>query len=79
MKDEKVTEIRGPYFMTKDELFAKLAIGRTTFEALTNPSSPDYDEDFPKPVSLFTGRKLRFSSLDVDAYIAKLSHSTKAA
>lgn len=71
--DLKQVTIRGPYFMSQAQLFAKLGLGRSTYEKLTNPSSEYYDPDFPKPVNIFTGKKLRYSSIDVDRYI--MAHS----
>tara|TARA_Y100000780_G_scaffold151530_1_gene136411 strand:+ start:1447 stop:1683 length:237 start_codon:yes stop_codon:yes gene_type:complete len=78
MSEEKKIDIKGPYFMGRDELFAKLAISEATYRALTNPKSEHYDPEFPKPCRLFTGQKLRYSSVDVDAYILSLSHSSAA-
>ena len=78
-EEVKKVQIRGPYFMSQNELFAKLGVGRSTYEKLTNPSSEHYDPDFPKPVSLFTGKKFRYSSIDVDHYIKMKSHVSKAA
>lgn len=71
--------VRGPYFMSQNELFSKLGVGRSTYEKLTNPSSEHYDPDFPKPVSVFTGKKYRYSSIDVDHYIRMKSHFSDAA
>lgn len=78
-EEVKKVQIRGPYFMSQVELFAKLGIGRSTYEKLTNPSSEYYDPDFPKPVSIFTGKKFRYSSIDVDRYIMAHSNLTNAA
>jgi predicted DNA-binding transcriptional regulator AlpA len=78
MSTKDKPEIKGPYFMGREELFAKLAISQSTFDALTNPKSQHYDPDFPKPCRLFTGQKLRYSSVDVDAYILSLSHNSAA-
>lgn len=77
--DLKQVTIRGPYFMSQAQLFAKLGLGRSTYEKLTNPSSEYYDPDFPKPVNIFTGKKLRYSSIDVDHYIMAHSKLTDAA
>lgn len=77
--DEKEVTIRGPYFMSQAQLFAKLGLGRSTYEKLTNPSGEYYDPDFPKPVNIFTGKKLRYSSIDVDRYIMAHSKLTDAA
>lgn len=77
--DLKQITIRGPYFMSQAQLFAKLGLGRSTYEKLTNPSSEYYDPDFPKPVNIFTGKKLRYSSIDVDRYIMANSNLTNAA
>lgn len=79
MKNENTQYIyTGLHFIGQEELFNRLAIGRTTFEQLTDPKHENYDPDFPKPSNLFTGRKYRYSSLDVDAYVRSKSH-TKAA
>lgn len=75
----KQVTIRGPYFMSQAQLFAKLGLGRSTYEKLTNPSSEYYDPDFPKPVNIFTGKKFRYSSIDVDRYIMMHSKLIKAA
>lgn len=77
--ETKEVTIRGPYFMSQAQLFAKLGLGRSTYEKLTNPSSEYYDPDFPKPVNIFTGKKLRYSSIDVDRYIMAHSNLTDAA
>ena len=77
--DLKQVTIRGPYFMSQAQLFAKLGLGRSTYEKLTNPSSEYYDPDFPKPVNIFTGKKLRYSSIDVDRYIMANSNLINAA
>lgn len=77
-REKKPVQIKGPYFMGREELFAKLAISERTFNNLTNPDSDEYDPDFPKPCSLFTGKKYRYSSIDVDAYILSKSHTTAA-
>nr|WP_305763394.1 hypothetical protein [Alteromonas macleodii] len=77
--ETKEVTIRGPYFMSQAQLFTKLGLGRSTYEKLTNPSSEYYDPDFPKPVNIFTGKKLRYSSIDVDRYIMAHSNLTDAA
>ncbi len=67
---------RGPYLMTREQMFQVLNISQRTFNEMTDPKSDKYDPDFPKPCKLFTGKKLRYSSVDVDAYILKLSNAS---
>ena len=65
-------------FITKDQLLETLCISTTTYYEVTNKKHANYDKDFPKPVDVFTSNKLRFSSIDVDNYIIKHSHSCAA-
>lgn len=62
-------------FVSREEMCKRLAISRETYYKVTNPEHEHYDPEFPKPVSLFTGQKYRFSTLDIDHYIAKKSWS----
>ena len=65
-------------FITKEQLLNTLCISTTTYYEVTNKQHKNYDESFPKPVDVFTGNKKRFSSIDVDNYIIKHSHSCAA-
>lgn len=65
-------------FIDLKALCEKLCISRKTYYEVVNPTSNIYDPDFPKPVDVFTGNKLRFSSIDVDNYILQHSHSHAA-
>ena len=65
-------------FITLAQLCETLCISRKTYYEVTDRNHKIYDEDFPKPVDVFTSNKLRFSSLDVDNYITKHSHSKAA-
>lgn len=67
------------HFVSKAQLLERLGMSKETYYKVTNKNNEQYDPDFPKPVNLFTGNKLRFSSVDVDNYILKYSHSVKAA
>jgi predicted DNA-binding transcriptional regulator AlpA len=62
-------------FITKAELLAKLRISESTYKEVIKPDHPNYVPDFPKPVSIFTSNKHRYSSVDVDAFILKYSHT----
>jgi predicted DNA-binding transcriptional regulator AlpA len=66
------------------ELCEMLNISQATYYKIIKPGNPKYIEDFPKPVQLFdSATKKRFSSIDVENFIARHSHSgneeTKAA
>lgn len=60
------------------ELCKTLDISKDTYYKLINPKSDDYDPDFPAPCTLFTGKKLRWTSIDVDNYIESNSRSRAA-
>ena len=65
-------------FIDIKELCRRLAISRKTYYQVTKQTSDIYDPNFPKPVQVFTSNKLRFSSIDVDNYIKRHSHSHTA-
>lgn len=65
-------------FIDLKELCRRLCISRKTYYEVTNKTNKIYDPSFPKPVSVFTSNKLRFSSIDVDNYIKAHSHSAAA-
>lgn len=60
------------------ELLETLDISKGTYYNLINEKHKDHDPDFPKPCNLFTGKKLRWTSIDVDNYIASKSHCKAA-
>ena len=63
-------------FIGKEELFAKLKISKSTYANVMDKENDQYIHDFPKPVQLFTSNKLRWSSVDVNNFILKYSHTS---
>ncbi|WP_438863799.1 hypothetical protein [Neptunicella sp.] len=61
--------------ISKKQLMDQLGISSTVYYSVTKPDSPDYIPDFPKPVNLFTGKKLRFNSVEVEQFIMRHSNS----
>ena len=74
----KVKTMGNLKFITKEQLLETLCISTTTYYEVTKKGHENYDPHFPKPVDVFTSKKLRFSSVDVDNYILRYSHSSAA-
>jgi len=62
-------------FIDLKELCRRMCISRGSYYDITNVKHEKHDSSFPVPVTVFTSTKLRFSSIDVDAYIKAHSHS----
>ena len=66
-------EIVAPSLMTRPMTEAKTTLSKSAIYARINPSSPDYDPDFPKPIQIGQGRRPRVAwlSAEIDAWIEK--------
>lgn len=64
--------------LSLNDLCERLAISPSTYRKYADPANEEYLNDFPKPVTVFDSqKKLRFSSVDVDNFILKHSHTNK--
>ena len=69
----------GITLIRRHEVQRRLGVSRSTIYDKLSPTSPRYDPNFPKPVSLGGPRAVGFVEAEVDAYIAALVAARNAA